>query len=136
MRHIAAQAQQAQAAAYSGGRKPCGQRVVVGAGFPQSFLGSPAQRPTFQRACPSAGSLPPLPSLMRHHHVPWHVAVRDPHWKLVRYLDPSIEEEIYDLQDDPEELVNLIAKPEHKEVLTALCATLAAELKRTEAGFE
>ena len=71
-----------------------------------------------------------------YHNVPWYVAVRDTRWKLVRYLEPGVGEELYDMQNDPEELVNLIASPEHKEVLTKMRAALAAELKRTEAGFE
>jgi arylsulfatase A-like enzyme len=61
--------------------------------------------------------------------------VRDPRWKLVRYLEPGVGEELYDLQNDPEELVNLAGKREHAEALKEMRDKLDAELKRTEAGW-
>ena len=71
-----------------------------------------------------------------YHKVPWYVAVREDRWKLIRYLEPGVGEELYDLQSDPEELTNVASRPESQEVLVRLRASLAAELKRTDAGFE
>ena len=44
-------------------------------------------------------------------------------------------DEIYDLEADPEELTNLAGKAEHAATLEKLRQALAAELKRTGAGF-
>ena len=70
-----------------------------------------------------------------YHDVPWYVAVRDLRWKLVRYLEPGVGEELYDLQNDPEELVNLAARSEHADALKEMRDKLDAELKRTEAEW-
>jgi arylsulfatase A-like enzyme len=76
------------------------------------------------------------PKEATYHNVPWYVAVRDDRWKLIHYLEAGVGEELYDVKNDPEELVNLVAKPEHKEVLAKMRETLSAELKRTDAGFD
>jgi len=65
--------------------------------------------------------------------VPWYTTVVHERWKLIRYLQPGVPEELYDLGSDPDELKNLIAEPKHAERLTRLRETLAAELKRTAA---
>lgn len=70
-----------------------------------------------------------------YHDVPWYVAVREDRWKLIHYLQPGVGEELYDLQNDPDELTNVAAKWENKDVMTRLRAMIAAELKRTGAGF-
>ena len=44
--------------------------------------------------------------------VPWYTAVVHGGWKYIRYLQPGVPEELYDLAADPEELKNLAAKPE------------------------
>lgn len=68
--------------------------------------------------------------------VPWYVVMREDRWKYIHYLQPGQIAELYDLQNDPEELVNVASKEENKAVLARLRAALGAELKRTEAGFE
>ena len=75
------------------------------------------------------------PAKANYHDVPWYVAVRDTQWKYVRYLEPGVGEELYDMQTDPEELVNLAPKAEQASVLAKMRTALDAELKRTEAGF-
>ena len=70
-----------------------------------------------------------------YHDVPWYVVVREDRWKLIHYLQSGVGEELYDLQNDPEELTNVVSKPENKDNLTRLRELLKAELKRTDAGF-
>jgi arylsulfatase A-like enzyme len=65
--------------------------------------------------------------------VPWYTAVVHDGWKYVRYLQPGVGEELYDLNADPEELKNLAADPQHAKRLAALRTALAAELDRTAA---
>jgi arylsulfatase A-like enzyme len=68
--------------------------------------------------------------------VPWYAAVVQGGWKYVRYLQPGVPEELYDLGSDPEELKNLAADPAQAAKLAALRRALAAELKRTAAPAE
>ncbi len=70
-----------------------------------------------------------------HNNVPWYVVLRQKQYKYIRYLTPGEIEELYDLATDPEELTNLAQQPERAKLLGELRAALAAELKRTEAGF-
>ena len=65
--------------------------------------------------------------------VPWYTAVVQGGWKYIRYLQPGVPEELYDLGADPEELQNLIGEAKHAERLARLREALAAELKRSEA---
>jgi hypothetical protein len=82
-----------------------------------------------------AGVVNSGPEKANYHDVPWYVAAREDRWKLVHYLEPGVIEELYDLQNDPEELVNVAQKAENKEVVARLREVLNAELKRTNAGF-
>jgi arylsulfatase A-like enzyme len=68
--------------------------------------------------------------------VPWYTAVVHDGWKYVRYLQPGVPEELYDLGSDPEELKNLIGEPKHALRLGRLREALAAELTRTAAPAE
>ncbi len=70
-----------------------------------------------------------------YHKVPWYVVLRETRWKFIHYLEPGQIEELYDLQNDPEELVNVADRPANQAVLSRLREALNAELKRTEAGF-
>ena len=70
-----------------------------------------------------------------YHDVPWYVVVREDRWKYIRYLEPGVIDELYDMKNDPEELTNLASKPEHKELIARLTQSLKSELKRTQAGF-
>lgn len=65
--------------------------------------------------------------------VPWYTAVVQDGWKYIRYLQPGMPEEMYDLGSDPEEWKNLSGDPKQAERLGKLRAALAAELKRTAA---
>jgi arylsulfatase A-like enzyme len=65
--------------------------------------------------------------------VPWYTAIVDDGWKYVRYLQPGVAEELYDLGSDPEELTNLADQAKHAERLGRLRAAMVAELKRTGA---
>ena len=67
--------------------------------------------------------------------VPWYVLLRDGKYKYVRYLVDGEVEEIYDLDADPEELVNLSIHPQHQQLLEELRQKAIVELKRTHAGF-
>jgi len=75
------------------------------------------------------------PAKAAYHQIPWYVVVRDDRWKYIRYLEPGQIEELYDLQGDPEELVNVASKPANQPVIAKLRESLNEELKRTEAGF-
>lgn len=67
--------------------------------------------------------------------VPWYVAIRREEFKFVHYLQPGNGEELYDLTNDPDELKNLINQPAYTSQVARLRADLAAELTRTDAGF-
>lgn len=75
------------------------------------------------------------PEQATYHNVPWYAAVREDRWKLIHYLEPGVGEELYDLQNDPEELANVAGKPENQAELSRLRASLQAELERTGARF-
>ncbi|MEZ5940536.1 MAG: sulfatase-like hydrolase/transferase [Planctomycetaceae bacterium] len=68
-------------------------------------------------------------------NTPWYVMLRDGKYKYVRTLVPGEMEEVYDLDADPEELVNLALRAEHKGRLRQLRQLAISELKRTKAGF-
>jgi arylsulfatase A-like enzyme len=75
------------------------------------------------------------PGKAEYHAVPWYTAVVRDGWKLVHYLKPGVGDELYDLEQDPEELANLISQPESRKRLETLRTALHAELQRTQAGF-
>lgn len=68
-------------------------------------------------------------------NTPWWALLRDGRYKYIRTLVEGETEEVYDLDADPEELVNLAARSEHRTLLESLRAKALAELKRTDAGF-
>jgi arylsulfatase A-like enzyme len=67
--------------------------------------------------------------------VPWYALLRDGKYKYIRTFVAGETEEIYDLEADPEELVNLAVKPDHQALLVELRTKALAELKRTDAKF-
>ena len=75
------------------------------------------------------------PSEATYAGVPFYAAVVQQRFKFVHYLMPGNGEELYDLQDDPEELRNLVNDPAQQDRRERLRAALAAELVRTDAGF-
>ena len=66
-------------------------------------------------------------------HNPGNHAVRTKDWRYIRYADGS--EELYDLAADPEELTNLVTRPDQQATLKRLRQTTLAELRRSEANF-
>jgi arylsulfatase A-like enzyme len=68
-------------------------------------------------------------------NVPWWVMLRDRNFKYIRTLVAGEPEELYDLDRDPEELVNLAARPEHSSEMELLRGRLVAELRRTDCPF-
>jgi arylsulfatase A-like enzyme len=69
-----------------------------------------------------------------HGEVPWYVMIRDRRYKYVRPLVRDYEE-LYDLDNDPEELDNLAMKAAHKPRLVRMREQATAELRRTKCGF-
>jgi arylsulfatase A-like enzyme len=67
--------------------------------------------------------------------VPWWVSLMEGRHKYVRTLIEGEVEEFYDLEADPEELVNLALKEEFQPRLRKMRNATIEELKRTKAGF-
>jgi arylsulfatase A-like enzyme len=75
------------------------------------------------------------PDLYHGPGVPWYVLLSKGHYKYVRNLVEDEVEELYDLQNDPNELVNLALMAEHLDRLREFRAATIKELKRTDAPF-
>ena len=67
--------------------------------------------------------------------VPWWLFVRQGRYKYIRTLVEDEIEELYDLEQDPAEQVNLAMRDEHQARLVEFRELLLAELRRTEAGM-
>jgi arylsulfatase A-like enzyme len=67
--------------------------------------------------------------------VPWWVFLRKGKYKYIRTLVENEVEELYDLQDDPAELVNLALEPEYRATVLSFRQQLIDELRRTRAGM-
>lgn len=68
--------------------------------------------------------------------VPWWLFLRDGKYKYIRTLVEDEIEELYDLEADPHELVNLAGRPEMQKKLRELQGKLMKELDRTHAKFK
>ncbi len=68
--------------------------------------------------------------------IPWYVLLRQGRYKYIRTLVSGEMEEIYDLDDDPEELNNLALLPEHQTLLTSLREAALKELRRTDSKLD
>ena len=68
-------------------------------------------------------------------NVPWYAMLRDGKYKYVRTLEAGQPEELYDLDADPEELVNLARSPAMAAFVKQLRQKTIAELENTDAGF-
>jgi len=80
--------------------------------------------------------IPTDPSeLQRVAGVPWYASLHDGRFKYIRTLVEGETEELYDLHNDPEELVNLAPKREQGQRLLKMRSQTIAELRRTDAGF-
>lgn len=67
--------------------------------------------------------------------VPCWVSLRKGKYKYIRTLEDNEIEELYNLEEDPEELVNLALKPKYRNILHYFRKQLISELKRTNAGM-
>ncbi len=67
--------------------------------------------------------------------IPWYVLLRQGKYKYIRHFVEGEIEEIYDLQSDPEELVNLAVADDYQLLLETLRDQAIAELRRTDAAF-
>ena len=61
--------------------------------------------------------------------------VRQGRYKYIRWLRENEIEELYDLDKDPEELINLAVVSEYDDLLQEFRKKMKAELKRTAAPF-
>ena len=67
--------------------------------------------------------------------VPWWVSLVSGRLKYIRALKEGQIEELYDLENDPEELTNLALDKKFASQLSEMRAATIAELKRTDAGM-
>lgn len=67
--------------------------------------------------------------------IPWYSMVRQGRFKYIRSFVEGDLDEFYDLEKDPEELVNLAQNPEYAEKIAQYRQELVAELERTGAKF-
>lgn len=75
------------------------------------------------------------PDLYHGPGVPWYVMLCEGRYKYIRNLVAGETEELYDMENDREELVNLAHDPSNDPLLERLRNATVDELKRTEAGF-
>ena len=68
-------------------------------------------------------------------NVPWWVSLLEGRHKYIRTLIEGEVEELYDLENDPEELVNLALNSKYRKKLRKMRSSTIAELRRTKAGF-
>ncbi len=71
--------------------------------------------------------------LFKHPRIPCSEAVRDPHYKYIRFVDVEPPyEELYDLENDPHEAHNLAGDPAHAETLRRMRAKWAEWRERVK----
>ncbi|MCH1505227.1 MAG: sulfatase-like hydrolase/transferase [Verrucomicrobiales bacterium] len=73
--------------------------------------------------------------LLKTANVPWWVSLLRGRYKYIRTLVENEVEELYNLETDPEEFVNLALQPKYLERLRSMRADTLAELRRTDAGM-
>ena len=73
------------------------------------------------------------PKLLHGPGIPWYVMLSEGKYKYVRTLIEGETEELYDMHEDPEELVNLAHDAKFNDLLVKFRQAAVAELKRTDA---
>lgn len=73
------------------------------------------------------------PELVHGPGIPWYVMLANGKYKYIRTLIEGETEEIYDVEADPNELVNLAQQPEYAQMLQSMRADTIDELRRTKA---
>jgi arylsulfatase A-like enzyme len=68
----------------------------------------------------------------RYPHIPTWQSVRGERWKYIHYTDVADSDELYDLQNDPHEMKNVIGNASAKQQLDDLKAQLAHQLEQTK----
>jgi arylsulfatase A-like enzyme len=74
-----------------------------------------------------------IPPAQQRKAVAWWVSLCQERHKYIRTLEEGENEELYDLDKDPEELTNLALDPKNAELLKKFRAGTLAELRRTKA---
>lgn len=75
---------------------------------------------------------PPL--VVKHTQgIPWWVSYSKGKYKYIRTVEPNEIEELYDLENDPEELTNLVMDSKHHDRVREFREATVAELRRTYA---
>ena len=78
-------------------------------------------------------SVPTPPGNRHKSGVPWYLMLVEGRFKYIRTLEAGEPEELYDLQSDPEELVNLASNDAHLATVRKLRTAVLSELHRTRA---
>jgi len=105
---------------------------------PQSKRTNPAMLVHTGKIYGSATAKIPLaddPKLYHGPGIPWYVMIAEGRYKYIRNLIKGEMEELYDLQRDPQELVNLALKPGYAKRLKSYRRKAIKELRRTQAPF-
>lgn len=63
--------------------------------------------------------------------IPWYVMIRSGRFKYIRTLVENEIEELYDIDEDPEELTNLALNADYQKILQKLRGETIAEMRRT-----
>ncbi|MFK8113947.1 MAG: sulfatase-like hydrolase/transferase [Rubripirellula sp.] len=75
------------------------------------------------------------PALYHGPGIPWYVTIATRKYKYIRTLVENETEELYDVQNDRAELINLATQATYRPIVEKMRAEALAELKRTKAGF-
>jgi arylsulfatase A-like enzyme len=79
--------------------------------------------------------VPTDPKLRDINGIPWWISLRKGKYKYIRTLVKDEIEELYDMDNDPEELTNLAIQKKFAATLAEFRTATVAELRRTKAGM-
>ena len=80
-------------------------------------------------------TVPTDPAVLSPGGVPWWISLTKGHYKYIRTLVDGEVEELYNLKEDPEELVNLARDKRHRERVVAMRKRAVEELRKQGAGM-